>query len=386
MSELYDAIIIGSGPAGGTAAFFLSQAGKHVLVLEKESLPRYKTCGGGIPLHLLDQFPFSFEHVIETRVGSVSYVLNKRTVTISLPDRPIGMVMRDQFDACLLEQTRADIRQSSAVRNVEEQGDRVMVETRDGETFHGRYLVAADGASSVAARCLGLRREKTLAGAIEVEATVPPEVFCKFADEPLFIFGEIHQGYLWVFPKASHLSVGIMAVHPKPGELQSVLKRVMERYQISLHEAPMHGHPIPLYTGRQAIATARCLLAGDAAGLVDPLNGEGIRFAIKSGRLAAEAILAGHPEAYPGLVWQAIGRGHTLARGLAWLFYHFPRACFELGVRNPFTTQAFVGLLSDRISYPEAVLRLFGSLPIFLASQVVSNLSGLLTGREKWIG
>ncbi len=160
MSELYDTIIIGSGPAGGTAAFFLSQAGQHVLVLEKESLPRYKTCGGGIPLHLLDQFPFSFEHVIEARISSVSYVLNKRTVTVPLPDRSIGMVIRDQFDAFLLQQTHADIRQSSAVRNVEEQADRVMVETRGGETFYGRYLVAADGASSVAARCLGLRREK----------------------------------------------------------------------------------------------------------------------------------------------------------------------------------------------------------------------------------
>jgi geranylgeranyl reductase family protein len=382
MSDRYDTIIIGSGPAGGTAAFFLGQAGQRVLVLEKESLPRYKTCGGGIPLHLLDQFPFSFEHVIETRVDSVSYALNKQMVTIPLPDRSIGMVMRDQFDACLMQHTSADIRQRSPVRNVEEQGDRVLVETRAGETFHGRYLVAADGASSVAARCLGLRREKTLAAAIEVEATVPPEVFRNFAGAPLFIFGEIRLGYLWVFPKASHLSVGIMAVHPKPGELQAVLKRVMERYQIPLHDTPMHGHPIPLYTRRQAIATANCMLAGDAAGLVDPLNGEGIRFAIKSGRLASEAILAGNPGAYPDMVWRAIGRGHTISRGLAWLFYHFPRTCFELGVRNPYTVQAFVGLLSDRIGYPEVLLRLFGSLPIFLAGQVVSNLSVLLTGGE----
>lgn len=70
----------------------------------------------------------------------------------------------------------------------------------------------------VVARTLGLRREKVLAGAIEVEARVPPNVFTHFVDIPVFIFGEIPMGYLWIFPNSDHLSVGIGTLPPQPGQ------------------------------------------------------------------------------------------------------------------------------------------------------------------------
>jgi flavin-dependent dehydrogenase len=211
--------------------------------------------------------------------------------------------------------------------------------------------------------------------AIEAEAPAPEEVMRRFTGAPVFIFGEIRQGYLWIFPKANHLSVGIGALHPKPGKLQATLKRVMGRYGISLEGVPFHGHPIPIFTGREPIATRRSLLVGDAAGLVDPFNGEGIRFAIKSGKLAAEAILSGRLQDYPENVDREIGKDHRYASVLAWLFYHFPRTCFALGVRNPFATQAFTRLMNDQIRYPEVFLWLFGSLPLFLLSQGVTTLT-----------
>ena len=149
------------------------------------------------------------------------------------------MVMRDRFDAHLLAHTRAEVRQGIAVRNVFEAEDQVVVETRTGETFEARYLVAADGASSVVARSLGLRRGKSLAAAIEAEVTVPDPVMHQFAGTPTFIFGETRLGYLWIFPKATHLSVGIAALHPKQGELQATLQRVMARYSIPLQGVPL---------------------------------------------------------------------------------------------------------------------------------------------------
>ena len=72
MTQRYDVIIIGGGPAGAAAAFFLGQAGRKVLVLEKEIFPRYKTCGGAVSARVLEQFPFSFEPVIRSRVNALS--------------------------------------------------------------------------------------------------------------------------------------------------------------------------------------------------------------------------------------------------------------------------------------------------------------------------
>ena len=146
-------IVIGAGPAGGSAAYFLGEAGKRVLVLEKERLPRYKTCGGGLSIDFLErQIPFSFEPVLQGEVKALSYAFNGRTVTIPVEPGIIGMVMRDQFDAHLLAHANAEVCQGVAVRNVVETGEGVTVETQAGEHFEGRYLIGADGANSVVAR------------------------------------------------------------------------------------------------------------------------------------------------------------------------------------------------------------------------------------------
>jgi flavin-dependent dehydrogenase len=293
-------------------------------------------------------------------------------VTIPLKNSSLCMVMRDEFDAYLVRHAHAELLEGLAVQGVEEKSDSVTVETTDGRRFEADYLVGADGANSIVARALNLRRKKVLAGAIEVEATVPDKILARYANKPILIFGEVGIGYLWVFPKAGHVSVGVGALNPKPGELQAALERVTDRLGISIHGQPRSGHPLPIYNRREPIKTTRALLAGDAAGLVDPFTGEGIRFAIKSGRLAAEAILSGHPERYAGSVGQQIGRDHRLGSTLTDLFYPFPGLFFELALRNPTLSHGLANMVDDRIGYGRLLLGLAGTFPLFILTKKIA--------------
>jgi geranylgeranyl reductase family protein len=383
-NDLYDVIVVGGGPGGATAAYYLEKARRRVLVLEKEAFPRYKACGGATSARLLEEFTFDFEPIIESRPKAVTYAYQGETVTFDLRESPIRMTMRADLDEFLLNHARAEVRQGDAVISIEEKIDRVIVRTQKGNEFEGRYLVGADGPNSVVAHSLGLRRNKTMLGAIEVEAPVPPEIFYRYKDAPLFIFGEIAMGYLWIFPKAEHLSVGIGALHPRPGELQSTLLQVMERYQIPMRGLAMHGHPVPIYTCKEKIATARTILIGDAAGLVDPLSGEGIRYAVQSGRLAAEAILTDHIQKYEAIIYREIGARHRFNWIAARMIYRHPGACFALFVRNHFARPAFIDLYSERTGQQTFFLRLIGSVPPYMITKGLGKIVGFLrtkTGR-----
>ncbi|MGD0877631.1 MAG: geranylgeranyl reductase family protein [Anaerolineales bacterium] len=363
MSERYNVIIAGGGPAGATAAFFLGQAGKKVLVLEKELLPRYKPCGGAVSAQVLEQFPFSFDPVIQSRVNAISYVLGNELVTIPVAGSSLRMVMRKQFDAFLLEHVQADIREGEGVRGVAESSESVSVETVKGERIEADYLVAADGANSLMARSLGLRRKKSMAGAIEIEAEVPEETLRRFADNPIFIFGEISTGYIWIFPKADHLSIGIGGLKPRPGELQAVLERVMQRFGIPIQSQASHGHPVPIFAQDETIGTRKSLLIGDAAGLVDPFTGEGIRFAIKSGHLAAQAILTGAPECYSEWVNKSMGRNLRMGNVMRRIFYPYQKTWFELALRSPAVSQALLDMFADRSGYGRLLLTIAITFP-----------------------
>ncbi len=378
MSSNYDVIVAGGGPAGGSAAYHLGQAGARVLVLERQYIPRYKPCGGGVPKAALQQFPFSFESVIEACPDQVEYALGRFQIRLPLNRDAIVMVMRDRFDAYLLEKSGAEVRTGAAVRSITETKLGVEVITEAGEKVTARYAIGADGVNSTVARQAGLWRKQGRIPAIEVEVPASAAVLQAYARRPLFMFGAIRWGYVWIFPKANHLSVGVAALHPRRGQLQAVLGREMARRGIDVSRGARHGHTIPLYTRPRPVATKRILLAGDAAGLVDPLTGEGIRFALKSGRLAAEALAAETPRRYAGNLFRKIGFSHSFGIPLSTTFYLIPPLCFAFGVSNPFATQAFVDLLSDKAGYPQVIFRLFATLPAFAATEALAALMDVL--------
>jgi hypothetical protein len=124
-------------------------------------------------------------------------------------------------------------------------------------------------------------------------------------------------------------------------------------------------------------------LVGDAASLIDPLTGEGIRLAVKSAWLASQAILSGKPSRYSGKVFWHIGLSQLFAIPLRLIFYYLLELCYIFGVYNPFASQAFMDLLSDQIGYGRLLLKLLGTLPAFILVEVIAGLTELFSHPDR---
>jgi hypothetical protein len=111
---------------------------------------------------------------------------------------------------------------------------------------------------------------------------------------------------------------------------------------------------------------------GDAAGLADPFSGEGIRFAIKSGRLAAESILSAHPEQYSKRLYKAIGLSHSLTSLISLAFYFFQEPFLFFGTPNPFSTHGIVEMLADRMTVTTFILYGMFTLPVFIGTELIA--------------
>jgi geranylgeranyl reductase family protein len=354
-----DVVVAGSGPAGGSAASFLVQAGYKVLVVEKERLPRYKVCAGGVPSGALERFPFSFAPVIEQWVQYMTFIHNQAQTTHRLPAESLAMVMRDRFDHYLVEQSKADVLDGHAVLNVLQEGEEVAVQIEGrSRPIRAGYVIAADGPNSRVARSIGLRRTRNMGTALEAEVDPEGAVQKSLQGRVVVELGKVDFGYAWIFPKSSHLSVGIGSMTKGTHSLPEHFATSMNKMGINLQSARMKGHPLPVYIKPEPMHKGRVLLAGDAAGLVDPLTGEGIRHAIDSGRMAAEAIIQGRVGQYTKRIDLAIGRDMGWAAKLANVLYSWPSPCFHWLVRNKYIFRIMIRIANGVLSYKQAIMRL----------------------------
>lgn len=295
--ETYDVIVVGAGPAGSSAAFELARHGVRVALLEKEAMPRYKTCGGGLVLRARMLFPFDVSEAVDRECRRAELNLADADMHFSVTrEYPlVSMTMRSRLDYLLFrEASRAGARVVDDCRVIDVKGSGGMVEvvTSKGAMF-SRFLVVADGArSTIAARC-GWRGETDLMPLVEWEVPVSPDVLASFSSEARFEFGPVPAGYAWIFPKSSHLSVGIGSYVRGRLDLKGRLRRFLETEGITpCSPIEHHGHYIPTRIRREGFVKDRIVLAGDAAGFVDPVTGEGLTYAVLSGQAAARALIA----------------------------------------------------------------------------------------------
>jgi geranylgeranyl reductase family protein len=328
--------VVGAGPAGSSAALALSRNGFDVLLLEKASLPRYKTCGGGVLNRAYKLLPPRVEEVVERKFFSVdlNFLAAGLNFTASRAVPLVYMTMRADLDYLLVNEAKAagaQVIDSCPVRSATIRGQAVEI-SAEKATFQAKFVIAADGVHSVIAKAAGWSDLPHLAPAIEHEIYLSEEDFECFGKTARFDFDCVETGYGWVFPKRNHLSAGILSARRANINLHEKLAEYLKRIGIDrIQKVERHGYLIPIAPRREKLARDRVLLVGDAAGLVDPIMAEGISYSVLSGQLAAQAIAecgfdvqkAGNR--YQSLLEEKILGDLRAARRLGYFLYNCPK-------------------------------------------------------------
>ncbi|WP_320779904.1 geranylgeranyl reductase family protein [Streptomyces sp. CRN 30] len=289
----WDVIVVGAGPAGATAARVAAAQGCETLLLERASIPRYKTCGGGLVGASLAALPPGLPLKVHDTAGRFTFALNgtkTRTLTCSSP--VCAMVYRSELDAALTEVAAAagaEVRDGTALTALEERDGTVTVRTNSGDTLRARAVVGADGSASRVARYVGVECAQVDL-ALEAEVPVDPRTAERWRGRVLMEWGPLPGSFGWVFPKGEVCTAGVVAARGNPVALRAYKEDFLARHGL-LGPRPLHdtGHLTRCRRPDSPLSRGRVLVAGDAAALVDHWSREGISYALRSGDLAGRA-------------------------------------------------------------------------------------------------
>ncbi len=328
MIDRFDVAVVGAGPAGATAARELAERNLRTVLIERASLPRYKTCAGGVPLRTAALLPFAIDSVVEDAVDRMAVSFDARRRYVRRAAKPFAyMTMRARLDALLAERAAgagAQLRDRTTLRSLTREGSEWRLETDRGAIFAG-CVIGADGANSLVARASGLGRGMTESVAMEAEIRAAPWAFREWRRTVGIDFGYHPRGYAWVFPKQELLSLGLVLPASQGGAIRDRLAHYVDL--TGLGSAPVErltGHKVLSRRGPVPIAGDGVALVGDAAGLADEFSEEGIYYAVRSGQLAADAVVrAGGTDLrdYERAVNREIQSELDAARTIAELFY-----------------------------------------------------------------
>jgi geranylgeranyl reductase family protein len=307
----FDVVVVGAGPAGTATAIAARDLGLEVLMVDKATFPRDKTCGDGLTtgaLRLLERLGLALPDLPSYATVRETVLVSPSGRTISLPLPPggqyAGVIPRADLDAALVELARkrgATVREGNGVRSVAYDGDEVIVTLDDGTAARAPFVVAADGHFSAVRRALHPNAPADLGTWHAFR-----QYFAGVDDPRLWVLFEadLLPGYAWVFPLPDGRANVGFGVPRGPGVDGRALKAkwgdLLDRARLrgilgpaAEPEAAHRAWPIPAGFDRARLTDERVLFAGDAAAVVDPMTGEGIAQALVSGMLAARAIASG---------------------------------------------------------------------------------------------
>jgi geranylgeranyl reductase family protein len=376
MKTSYDVIVVGGGPAGSTAARRAAQQGASVLLLDSATFPRSKPCGGGVSEQAMSHLDFPLdERLFQADVYGARVHFEDQTVEARAPFRIAVLTTRSELDAYLLgkaAETGVRVVQNARVSRAENRPDHVAVHTST-DTFQGRFVIGADGAQSVVAGLVRPRWPRS-EYAVTYEFDVPRSELP--ASEPGpgrdlidIYFGTAYMGYAWVFGKRDHLNIGLGALASRAPNVKTAAVEFGQALpesgiDIGSERRNAVGWLVPAGGYRRVVASGRVMLAGDAAGFVDPFYGEGIAYAILSGgeagRLAGRAArgletVEGTQASYVSFCRHSIDRNLWYGLLFARLLHAWPEVLLRLFSTNRTLLQKYLDVPAARATYRQYV-------------------------------
>ncbi len=363
--------IIGGGPAGSWAAIKLAKIGHDVSLFDSRA-PWEKPCGGGITTKALDRFGIFKSDLPRMDIERITVFFGDTDSVSFGPESHLAVVSRQQLGRYLLDEaTRSGVRiVTDRVTRIQERKNRWVLSGREIE-YESDFLIGADGATSTVRRAMGMPLASN-----ELSVTMGYFIPGNYPAQMKIFFVPSFEGYIWSFPRPDHISYGLVTCSGPAWNIRakSLLLNFIEADlgPQAMEQAEFYSAPVPSLKPqswkKNVISGNRWALVGDAAGLVDPITGEGIYFAFRSAELLAENIE--RPGAYSEAIGKEIGRELTRASKMYRRFYgghflggDFPRRMVQLAKRSKTVRHVLSNLIAGNQPYINLKKKLFYSIP-----------------------
>jgi geranylgeranyl reductase family protein len=386
----HDVVIIGAGPSGAVAAYHCAKSGLDTLLIDKSTFPRYKACGGALSEQAMSYLDFPLgNELIERNIYGARVRFGNEIIEVLKPYRIAGLVTRSQFDYFLVQQATkmgAKFLENQRAMELELCSDHVDV-IASTKHLRAQLVLGADGSQGIIGRYVREPFKRS-----EYAIGVVTELQAHKIDIDNYIFNsvEVHLGityggYGWIFPHEGYLNMGISGMADRLRNPKRVLGNFLEEngfsgeHRFRAHKIPAGGVP------REKVAD-RIILVGDAAGFVDSFYGEGIAYAILSGKIAAhvckEALSHKNGwernflKVYDNECYEQFEYNLQYSLRLSRLMHKFPRLFLKLMASDREVLDKWLEVAARRSGYKEFLGWIISRAPFLHLRRAAKNMLG----------